>query len=93
MRVRDLHQSKPTVYIGKNGVTESVIAEIKRQLNDKGYVKVKVQKNIIRYQGVDRKDVAYQVAEMVGAKLLEIRGRTFILLKDNEGRYSGRSLS
>ncbi len=91
MRVRDLHQTRPTVYIGKNGVTPSVLAEIKRQLNDKGYVKVKIQKNLIRYQEADRREVARWVAERIGAKLLEVRGRTFILLKE-EGKRDGRGL-
>ena len=92
MRTRDLHQTKPTVYIGKNGLTESVIAEIKRQLNDKGFVKVKIQKNVLRYQDLDRREVAKRVAQLIGAELLEVRGRTFILLKRHRGKGIGRDM-
>ena len=80
-----LSQKKATVRIGKRGITDEVINEIMRQLEQKGYVKVKIEKNVVRYLEMDRKEVAKIVAERTGAELLEIRGRTFILVDRSRG--------
>ncbi|UXD21420.1 hypothetical protein IPA_04095 [Ignicoccus pacificus DSM 13166] len=80
-----LSQMKPTVHIGKNGLSEAVLNEIKRQLRDKGYVKVKIEKSVIRILEYDRKDVAREVAERLGAELLDVRGRTFVLVDNKKG--------
>ncbi len=83
-----LSQTRPTVHIGKKGVTDEVIKEIKRQLEQRGFVKVKVEKSVIRILELDRRDVAREVAERVGAELLEVRGRTFILVDKKGVRVS-----
>ena len=65
------------VRIGKNGLTEGQINEIRRRLEDHDVVKVKIGIEV-----EDRRAFARQVAEAVGAKLIEVRGKTFILAKD-----------
>jgi RNA-binding protein len=80
-----LSQTKPTVHIGKNGVTEAVLSEIERQLKDKGYVKVKIEKSVIRILERDRKEVAEEVARRLGAELIDVRGRTFVLIDTRRG--------
>ena len=80
----ELSQTRATVHIGKNGLTEGVINEIRRQLKERGFVKVKIEKSVIRYLELDRREVAKEVAERVGAELLEVRGRTFVLV-DRDG--------
>ncbi len=82
---KTLSQTKPTVHIGKNGITEAVLNEIRRQLKDKGYVKVKIEKSVIRILEYDRKDVAREVADALGAELIDVRGRTFILVDPKRG--------
>jgi len=77
---RILTQAKATVHIGKNGLTEQVLNEIRRQLKDRGYVKVKMEKSVVKILEYDRREVAQEVAELIGATLLDIRGRTFILV-------------
>ncbi len=84
----ELSQTRPTVHIGKKGITEEVIREIKRQLSERGFVKVKMEKSVIRYLELDRREVAKEVAERVGAELLEVRGRTFVLIDKNGIRVS-----
>ena len=84
----ELSQTRPTVHIGKKGVTEEVVREIKRQLKERGFVKVKIEKSVIRILELDRREVAKEVAERVGAELLEVRGRTFVLIDKNGIRLS-----
>ncbi|HIH90843.1 YhbY family RNA-binding protein [Ignicoccus hospitalis] len=84
----ELSQTRETVHIGKKGVTEEVLKEIRRQLKERGFVKVKIEKSVIRVLERDRREVAKEVAERLGAELLEVRGRTFILIDKNGIRFS-----
>ena len=79
-RLKELVQQGPAdVIIGKNGVTDGVLAEIRRRLEDKGVVKVKALKTAVKVTGMDRRELARHVAERLGAWLLDVRGRTFVL--------------
>lgn len=62
---------KPTVWIGKQGCTETMIDEIVEQLKKRKLIKVKWLQNT----EVDPKDVALKA----GATLVEVRGRTMVL--------------
>ena len=70
---------KPTVFIGKNGITEPVISEVKQQLNARKVIKVKVLRSA--KEEMDRKGIAEGVADSSGANLVELRGNTFVLSK------------
>ena len=74
-------QGRADVIVGKAGLSEGVISEIERQLEEKEVVKVKALKTALKTEGLDRRDFARKAAELVGAMLLEVRGRTFILYK------------
>ena len=74
-------QSRSDINIGKRGVTDSVIREIKRRLKDEGVVKIRVLKPALAVTGLDRREFAKMIAEKTGALLVEVRGRTFILAK------------
>lgn len=68
-----------TLQIGKEGVTENVLGEIKTQLKNHRVLKVR----ILRSAKCDKssKDIAGEVAEHVKANLVDVRGNTFILEK------------
>jgi RNA-binding protein len=86
-RLKELVQQGPAdVIIGKRGLWEGVIEEIKRRLKEKGVVKVRALKSAIKVTGMDRKELAKTVAEKVGALLLDVRGRTFVLYLPPEKR-------
>mgnify|MGYP000471630490 FL=1 len=71
---------KATVRIGKKGLSESVINEIKTQLKARKVVKVKVLKNYAEsVLDFDRFKFAEELAEKVDAKLLGVRGRCILL--------------
>ncbi len=80
-RLRNLIQQLPAdVRIGKNGISEGLINEVKRRLKTQGYVKVKILKNAPEIEFMNRKDIARIVAEKSSGKLIDIRGRTFVLI-------------
>ena len=81
----DIHKLKAqateidaTIWVGKNGLTDSVVKELKDQLRSKRLVKVKILKNAV--EGIPRNKVARELEEHSGAKLLEARGGVAVYL-------------
>lgn len=68
---RSMQDLKPTVWIGKQGCTETMIEEIIAQLKTRKLIKVKWLQNT----EVDPEAIALQAK----AKLVEVRGRTMVL--------------
>ncbi|MCX6683471.1 MAG: YhbY family RNA-binding protein [Methanoregula sp.] len=68
---RSMQDLKPTVWIGKQGCTETMIHEIVEQLKKRTMIKVKWLQNT----QIDPEDVAMQAH----ATLVEVRGRTMVL--------------
>ena len=69
---------KPTIYIGKEGVTSELVQEISRQLKKAKLVKVKLLPSVER----DRKEAAAELASASSSTLIEVRGSTIVLAKD-----------
>ena len=70
---------EPATHVGKNGVTESLVEEINRQLKDNKLIKVKILKSAI--DETPREEIANQLAAKTGAELIEIKGNTVVLFK------------
>jgi len=70
---------EPSVRIGKSGLTESIIDEIKIHLKKKNLVKVKLLKSSI--QGKDKKAVARELAEKTSSVLVDRVGFVVVLYK------------
>ena len=68
---RSMQDLKPTVWIGKQGCTATMIDEIVEQLKKRTMIKVKWLQNT----EVDPEEVASQAR----ARLVEVRGRTMVL--------------
>jgi len=66
-------------HIGKNGITPSLIEEIKRQLKDNKLVKIKLLKSAIEEK--PREEVAKELVQETGAELIEVKGNTVVLYK------------
>jgi len=79
--IRKRRAGKVDVQLGKNGITEGFIREVKNRLEKHGVVKIRILKSFRRISGMDRRDIARIVAEKTGARLLEVRGYTFTLVK------------
>lgn len=71
---------EPTVYIGKNEITENVLKEINAYLAAHELVKVKLQESVI----ADPKDVANEVAQKINAEYVQAIGRKFVLYKESK---------
>lgn len=80
---------KPHVRIGKNGLTEGVVAEVERWLRDEGIIKVRVMRSLINYQNLDIEAFAEGLARLVNARVVDIRGNTFILIKMRSSNTRG----
>ena len=66
-----------TINIGKSGVNDNVIEEIKRQLNANEIVKLKCAKNITR----DKDKYIDEIVSKTRAKLIDVRGHVAVIYK------------
>jgi RNA-binding protein len=71
------HDLSPIVSVGKEGVTDGLVAATKTALLTHELIKVKVQSEA----PVDRKEAASQLAERTESALAQVLGRTFLLYK------------
>ena len=69
--------SAMTINIGKNGVNDNVIEEIKRQLEANEIVKLKFAKNIAR----DKDKYIDDIVSQTRAKLIDVRGHVAVIYK------------
>ncbi len=68
-----------TCWIGKNGITDAAINEIKKMIKKKKLVKVRLLKNFC--EGKDEKAVAKEVAQRAGAEIVQAIGSVVVLYK------------
>ena len=76
---RRLSGEKPTIWIGKSGVSQESLKEIEKQLDKREMVKIKILKSAL--EGDEAKQIALRIAEQTEASLVEVRGHTFMLYK------------
>ncbi|UCE29553.1 MAG: YhbY family RNA-binding protein [Candidatus Bathyarchaeota archaeon] len=86
---RKLNTERPTVWVGKEGPTPQIQDEIRRQLEKKKMVKVKMLKTALK--GEEAKNVASTMAQQTESTLVDVRGHTFMLYK-NQKRKGEKSL-
>jgi len=83
-RVKERLAGKVDVQLGKNGITEEFIREVKNRLEKHGVVKVRVLKSIRKTLGVEVEKLAEDIAEKTQSRLYEVRGFTFILIRSDK---------
>ncbi len=69
----------PMVRIGKDGLTDNIVSEIKRQLKEKKLVKIKLLQSAEGRD--DKKKFADKVAERTGAELVQQVGFVVVLYR------------
>lgn len=69
--------STMTIQIGKAGVNEKVIKEIKRQLKDKELIRLKFAKSI----SGEKETYINEIIRKTNAKLIDLRGNVAIIFK------------
>ncbi|MFW6117644.1 MAG: YhbY family RNA-binding protein [Thermoproteota archaeon] len=76
---RKLSGEKPTLWIGKNGISQNLLEEAEKQLEQSEMVKVKILGSALESEDGER--IASKVAEQTGASVVEVRGHTFMIYK------------
>ena len=74
-----LKDEKPTIWIGKEGLTPQLSSEIEKQLNKNKMLKVKILKSALQQETA--KAIATKAAVDANAALVEVRGHVFILYR------------
>lgn len=75
----ELKEEKPTIWIGKDGLTPQVQAEVEKQLQKTKMVKIRILPSALKEETA--KIIATKAAEQTGASLVEVRGHVFILYR------------
>ena len=75
-----IHALEPIVKIGKNGLTENVINDIKTHLKNRNLIKVKLLRTFI--QGKDKKEIAKDIANKTNSKVIQQVGFVVVLIKN-----------
>src|SRR5258705_13834813 len=73
------HHLEPVVHIGKDGISEALVAQIRDQLAYHELIKVKLGENA----PIDRDETADQLPAAVEAELGQNVGRVFVLYRAN----------
>ena len=70
---------QPILRIGKSGVTEGLIEEIKRQLKKRKLIKIKLLRSAL--DGKDKKEMAQEIADKTRSELINQVGSVIVLSK------------
>ncbi len=76
----ELKEEKPTLWVGKDGLTPQVLAEVEKQLQKTKMVKIRILPSALSEVNT-AKAIASKTAEQVSAALVEVRGHVFILYR------------
>ncbi|HEX6835620.1 MAG TPA: ribosome assembly RNA-binding protein YhbY [Polyangia bacterium] len=71
------HHLEPVVQVGKDGISEGLVAALDVALETHELVKVKLGESA----GSDRKALGAAVAEAVGGELVQVLGRTVLVYR------------
>lgn len=77
--VKEVRSQSATIILGKKGVTDEFIEEVKRQLKRKKAIKIRVLRSILAVKGMD--ELTSEIATKTKSRLLETRGYTILLAR------------
>jgi len=72
---------KPTIWIGKNGVTKTLVRQVVAQLKANKIVKLKVQRPLAESESIQ--DIVGKILKASNSSLVNVRGRTFTIYKES----------
>jgi RNA-binding protein len=75
-----LKDENPTIWVGKEGLTPQLAAEMEKQLQRNKMVKVRILPAALQGE-ITAQVVAANAAEQTNAALVEVRGHVFILFR------------
>ena len=81
-----LKDENPTAWIGKEGLTPQLAAQIDKQLENNKMVKVRILKTALQQNTAN--EIATKAAEQTNSSLVEVRGHVFILYRRRKSTSS-----
>ncbi len=75
-----LKDENPTIWVGKDGLTDQLISEIEKQLQRNKQVKVKILPAALQADNTAQA-IAAIAAQKTNSALVEVRGHVFILFR------------
>lgn len=73
---------RPTLHVGKDGLSDRVTQEIALQLKSAKLVKIRILSSV---EG-DRKDIAAEMARRTSSELVDVRGSTVVLARSDQSQ-------
>lgn len=70
---------EPIIRLGKNGLTENFIKEIKELLKQRKLIKIKMLKSTLN---VDKKEITKKIVDNTNSELIEAVGNIVVLYKE-----------
>lgn len=77
--VKEVRRQPASIILGKNGITNDFIEEVKRQIKRKKMIKIKALRSVLSEKRMD--EIASEIAAKTKSRLLETRGYTMLLSK------------
>jgi RNA-binding protein len=75
----ELKEEKPTIWVGKEGLTPQVLEEIEKQLQKTKMVKIRILPSALEKDTA--KAIGERTAEQTDSALVEVRGHVFIIYR------------
>ena len=66
---------KPTVYLGKDGISDALLNSLGEAFNNRELVKVRIEKSC----ELERKEAGRQLAQAAAAHMVQVLGNTLLL--------------
>ena len=83
------HHLEPVVYVGREGLSDSLTQSTLDALKTRELIKIKLGQNC----QVPKKEAATRLAELTGAALVQLIGRTIILYLPNKNLKADQRIS
>lgn len=87
----DVRNLPVTLHVGKNGITQTLVEELARQLEKRRFVKVKLLRSFMDLN--DRKESAKELADKTHSILVDVTGGMLIFYKPKSERKSAKAES
>ena len=68
---------KPTVYLGKDGISDALLNSLGEAFNNRELVKVRIEKSC----ELERKEAGDQLAQAAAAHMVQVLGNTLLLYR------------
>ncbi len=83
------HHLEPVVYVGREGISESLTQSVLDTLKTRELIKIKLGQNC----NVPKKEAAEKIAELTGATLVQLIGKTILLYQPNKDLKAEQRIS